>query len=273
MRQLPLAALNFESAIGLLPTGHELISGTGNPNDPFSNDPTSNGWGWRTKILPYMDQGNLNTLFDLTLPIADPVNRELAETVIPNFSCPSDPTINDSLYFVSGSLSMSLSNYLGNGGSFEWSFVAQDRTRSDGILLRTTNASHQGIPLSVVDDGTSNTFFCGETVRFDFIWDPAMYGGVNGSGVSARTLSQVRTGHGVFNPDPIEASLVIRRNSYVSKHPGGANFSLVDGSTRFISDSIEHNQVSFGDFVSNGTPRGLYQRLFSRNDGLPLDDF
>lgn len=120
MRQLPLAALNFESAIGLLPTGHELISGTGNPNDPFSNDPTSNGWGWRTKILPYMDQGNLNTLFDLTLPIADPVNRELAETVIPNFSCPSDPTINDSLYFVSGSLSMSLSNYLGNGGSFEW---------------------------------------------------------------------------------------------------------------------------------------------------------
>lgn len=89
MRQLPLAALNFESAIGLLPTGHELISGTGNPNDPFSNDPTSNGWGWRTKILPYMDQGNLNTLFDLTLPIADPVNRELAETVIPNFSCPS----------------------------------------------------------------------------------------------------------------------------------------------------------------------------------------
>ena len=150
MRQLPLAALNFESAIGLLPTGHELISGTGNPNDPFSNDPTSNGWGWRTKILPYMDQGNLNTLFDLTLPIADPVNRELAETVIPNFSCPSDPTINDSLYFVSGSLSMSLSNYLGNGGSFEWSFVAQDRTRSDGILLRTTNASHQGIPLSVL---------------------------------------------------------------------------------------------------------------------------
>ena len=273
MRQLPLAALNHESSLSRFPAGHELISGTANPNDPFSNDNTSNGWGWRAKILEFMEQTGLSNQLDLSQPIA--VHVDSIDTIVPTFECPSDPTLNDELFRISNGVFMSLSNYVGNGGSFEWSFVRQDRARSDGVLVRTVDTDHLGIELSDITDGTSNTFFCGETVKYGFIWDPATFGGVNGGGVSARTLSQVRTGHGVFNPDPDDDNTdnEILRNSFASNHPGGANFSLVDGSTRFIAESIEHNMLQFEDFEMGEGPRALYQRLFSRNDGLPLDDF
>ena len=269
LHQLAIAALNHESAVGRLPAGHELISGTIG-SDPFSNDDTSNGWGWRTKILDYIEEGGLSSSFDVSLPIADPVNRELAQTVLPTMLCPSDST-NQELIQVSSSLSMSVANYVGNGGSFEWSFVVQDKERSDGILMRSSDAKHEGIELRRVKDGTSKTFLCGETVKFGFIWDPASFGGVNGSGIASRTLSQVRTGHGVFNPDQNE-SVTVLRNSFLSRHNGGAMFCFLDGSTRFISEEIDHNQLTYGLHL-RGMQRGVYQSLFSRNDGNSLPTY
>ena len=103
---------------------------------------------------------------------------------------------------------------------------------------------------------------------------PTTFGGVF-NGAAARTLTQVRTGHGIFNPDPDRdvTSDEILRNSYLSFHPGGANFALLDGSTRFIAETIDHNQVTYRDFVDNDAVRGVYQRFFSRNDGLIIGDF
>ena len=92
LHQLSLAVLNAESAMKRLPAGHELISGTASPSDPFSNDNTSNGWGWRSKILDYIEEGGLSGGFDLSLPIEDATNRLLAETPIPTMLCPSDTT-------------------------------------------------------------------------------------------------------------------------------------------------------------------------------------
>lgn len=114
------------------------------------------------------------------------------------------------------------------------------------MLMRTSDNKHRGITIGQVADGTSNTFFCGETVSYaiqkginNWIWDPALFAATNG-GFAARTLSQIRTGHGLLNPDESMPDAILR-NSYASLHPGGAVFSFVDGSTHFISDSIEHS--------------------------------
>ena len=199
VRQLPLAALNYESALMRLPAGAEHISLS------RGNDPNSFGWGWRTLILPYMEQGNIFDSLNLRLKMNDPVNAPFMSQTVDTFICPSDPMIAETPHPVAG-LDMAMSSYLGNGGSIEWAFV-QTEDFSDGILMRCLDDKYQGITLGDINDGTSNTFFCGETVSYaallqrTFIWDPAMFAATNNGATAARTLGQVRTGHGVFNPD------------------------------------------------------------------------
>ena len=276
MRQMALAALNYESAHMALPPGTEHTVQP-DPN-PTESDPNSLGWGWRSKILPFIEQNAIFDMIDFELPINNAVNAPAVSQGVPTFWCPSNPDIKEELFPVaSSSIQMPMASYLGNGGSIEWAFVPSVDF-ADGILTRTFDLSYAGVRLGEITDGTSNTFFCGETISYAalldrvFIWDPATYGNINNSGNAARTLSQVRTGHGEFNPDWMNSDDETLRNSYASNHTGGANFVFVDGSTHFINDNIEHNRLTEGQWAA-GQQRGTYQRLFSRNDGGVLGDF
>ena len=264
LRQMALAGLIYESAEGHLPPGHAHNRGVA------TSDPDSFGWGWRTYILPFIEEKGLADALDLEREMADPVNAQLVESIIPLFLCPSDSALNQTLLRVSPNLSTSLSNYVGNGGAFENSFVPTLEF-SDGVLTRTIDQRHDGVKLRQIKDGTSKTFYAGETLKYGFTWDPNTFGGVSNNGDAARTLSQVRTGHGEFNPD-LNSSDAVKRNSYASNHTGGAHFVFVDGSTHFISEDIDHNRVTPAA-LANGVPMGTYQRLFSRDDGLSIEGF
>ena len=273
VKQLPLAALNYESALMLLPAGAQHINAVALNR---GNDGSSFGWGWRAEILPYMEQSNISDGLDFDNKINVGNNATLVTTVVNTFICPSDPMMSETPHRVAG-LDMSMSSYLGNGGSIEWAFCPAEDF-SDGVLMRCLDDNYKGIPLGDVTDGTSNTFFCGETISYaiaqgnPFIWDPAMYAATKNNGTAARTLGQIRTGHGKFDPDWMVEDDEILRNSFASNHTGGAVFAFVDGSVHFISDSIEHNQLTENEWRVGGV-RGTYQRLFSRNDGLVVGDY
>jgi len=51
------------------------------------------------------------------------------------------------------------------------------------------------------------------------------------------------------------------------------NFALTDGSTHFITDNIQHNQLTFAAFQADRNQLGVFQRLLGRNDGLNNGDF
>lgn len=298
IRQVALACHNFESAHQRFPAGHECVSGlmadgVTNSGIETGNDEFSNGYGWRSKILEFMELGNLADQFDFSRPLNFTDNRAPALVAVETLQCPSDFNINAEPF--PSSTPTTLSNYVGNGGSFEWSHVPGLGARSDGVLSRTDSLRHLGLSLAQITDGTSSTFLFGETIGYrqqvvaagfgNFQWDPTTYAGVLSNGTSSNTLSQVRTGHSELNPesnvlentsanvDENLRRLTLQRNGFASNHIGdGANFAFADGSTHFISSTIEHNELSFAQF-SAGQQRGTYQRLFSRNDGQTIDDF
>lgn len=106
----------------------------------------------------------------------------------------------------------------------------------------------------------------------NFAWDPALYGYTRATGQISHTLSQIRTGAGFINP-PDNSINMILQNSFGSFHDGGLNVGFVDGSTHFISDTIQHNQLSWQDFLDDRSSLGVFQRLLGCNEGIVNGDF
>ena len=264
LKQMGLACLNHESALMRLPAGQEN-------NATGGSDPNSNGWGWKTLILPYIELGNVEAQFDTDLKMNDPVNINLVRTIVPTFNCPADADLNDDLIVVSTNLQYSRSSYIGNAGSFFRSGIPSNPAYN-GVLTRTLDQKQLGITLGGITDGTSNTMLAGECLKFDTTWDPSMFGFVFASGNASQSLGQVRSGEGTINPkNPTTTG--DKNQVYASNHTGGLNFVFCDGSVHFISDSIFHNKTTYDEFVANPNILGTYQRLFGRDDGQVIEEF
>jgi prepilin-type processing-associated H-X9-DG protein len=128
-----------------------------------------------------------------------------------------------------------------------------------------------------VTDGTSNTFAIGERTSFgadlsnDARW-PSWCGPGGGGAmntVSSAVADKVNfTGQAAFS----------------SQHPGGAVFCFVDGSARFIAETVQSNAPSLPNGTGNsGDPAeflaaaaqglvGTYQLLGVINDGRPIGE-
>src|ERR1700722_11301561 len=104
MRQLGIAALNFESAQRQMPTSGEgtdyttTMVGTSTKTPPFT---TFNMFSFYTAILPYAEETTLSLQYDYTHVYNDgnaPINQQVARTVIPWFLCPSNALANADPY-------------------------------------------------------------------------------------------------------------------------------------------------------------------------------
>lgn len=256
-------------------------------------------WSWLARILPYVEQGNLfkdaerwasNTSIPVVWPdpkprgtagyahwspwggwifgLKDPGPNPYLSTIVPLYLCPSDPAtdIIRTKAPYNTPMNMAITNYLGcNGLNYK---------TQDGVFT-----SNQGVRLTDVVDGTSNTIMVGERGRGQTPYFGAWMAGCGQSDyaslpsgdeqrgsadivVGVRELNSRQNGVPSLDNCPLgpynyqRAGLIKDATGqvlpscdtfhYYSMHRGGANFVFCDGSVRFLKYTTDSVMEALG---------------------------
>ncbi|MCA9128526.1 MAG: DUF1559 domain-containing protein [Planctomycetales bacterium] len=290
LKQFALAMHNYQSTYNKFPSAQYYCRS----DIPCTTARASwkQGWFWSASVLPFIEQGNMFNQLRMDLDLFDPINFPLVATNLPMFGCPSDSSRQPFSRPEGASpgngqpeheVVFATSSYVASGGAFNNSFIhagapsgSSDNTWRNGVFARDS-----GVDFRDISDGTSNTIMLGETISYNFLWDPVVYGRHQaGSKTACCTLGAARHGNRRLNP-PLTASNVVKREGFASFHVGGAQFAFADGSVHFISENIENTsrqrngntQNDLYDSANGGADFRTFQRLFARNDGLVLGDW
>ncbi|MGO8753083.1 MAG: DUF1559 domain-containing protein [Thermoguttaceae bacterium] len=256
LKQLALAVQNFHEIHGTLPAGYL-----------FTYDPTAANWSWLAEVLPQLEQENLYRQANVGGNPPNNINQSLPQIAerMAAFLCPSDPDawrgpVSHSSNFdmldpVLGPLNYEMTCYRANIGSNwgggppgsptwwgtdpEWCNPdpnnSDPNTTYDGCGHGNGVIWENNCPISITDikDGTSNTILIGEALTgedYQNAWchlDNAI-----ATCAYPPNAKNPATGQN-YPPDQW-----YNRYAYTSRHPGGAQFAMSDGSVRFISDTI-----------------------------------
>src|SRR5262245_30217401 len=269
LKQLALACHNYHDVHGYLPPG-----GVHNPPGDRRYDQGS----WHVYILPFMEQENVfRQIPDLGVPFRNSIPEAVAAGIIPAklpyLRCPSDGS----------NLDLPLTNYVGNQGPQCWrgqcgaaydpnqKFCNGTSDDPPGPLLtypgydasvnygRTLDASKvRGmfgtggvrINFASASDGLSNTLLLGECLPSEnqsrhYHWAST------GPRRVLTTIIPINYHSEYLGTDGCTAApLRYYANENVadgfkSRHSGGANFALADGSVRFVSQRISHQTYQY----------------------------
>jgi prepilin-type N-terminal cleavage/methylation domain-containing protein len=247
LKQIGLALHNYEGANGEFPQAR-------NPY-PLVHSALS-------RLLPYVEQDNLQRLVDYMTPPTSPANVQASRTRVPIFVCPSDPAGGQ----VRGLPDFG-SNYVGNNGTGTIGFglIAS----GDGLFTQTA------VRIADITDGTSHTaafsesrLGTGAVPTGPANADPRLVvlevpGGSDPTPAAcdgaAGTFSAVRGGKWIdghygntlynhfYTPNPTgkwdcgNGSHNKALSTARSNHAAGVNVLSADGSVRFVRDTIQLN--------------------------------
>jgi prepilin-type N-terminal cleavage/methylation domain-containing protein/prepilin-type processing-associated H-X9-DG protein len=271
---------NSLKQFGLALHNYHDVHSTFAPGWIDQNGSTAANWGWASQILPMIDQANLYRTLnvgDVTLGDAldDVVRLRLMSNPVPGFRCPSDtaPDLNDRSQLLStygAARSVATNNYVAANGGGDWSYDAN----LDGSFGRNSRAR-----IRDYTDGTSNTIMVGERawglqngVGVTDSCNAAVVYGANADASTGFHVQRTIMAKGLFGINQAgnntAVTPVVSRcaRSFSSRHVGGAQFLLADGSVRFISENIQRDQ-------SGGNGNFLFQNLLNKADGNVISEF
>ena len=279
LKQLSLACLTHEEVHQHLPTGGWGTLWTGDPDRGF--DERQPG-GWIYNILPYIEQ---QALHDLGIG-GDKVARSLTLTTpIVGLNCPSRrtaivyPYIKGTRWYprnanIPPDGLVARSDYAANcGDNYRWSGcwegpnnLASGDAMSDNSWAAHRNGGryatgvvylHSWLPLSEIEDGTSNTYFLGEKyINPD--WYDAGYSNGDDQGWDLGfdyDTARWTNNHENMRPRQDQPGLGYW-GTFGSAHAIGLHMAMCDGSVQFINYTID---------------LAVHSYLGNRKDGMAID--
>jgi prepilin-type N-terminal cleavage/methylation domain-containing protein/prepilin-type processing-associated H-X9-DG protein len=259
LKQMALALHNYHDTAGRFPIGRQV-----NPLLPGQANPVT--VSWVARILPYIEQGNLQ--YDFNLGAGSAINLRAVQTDLQLFLCPSAP--------------QGRRAFPGNWGVTDYA-ATMAVTRNNPLIvpLPPNDTTGQGIlgnnatrSLADVSDGTSNTLLVTECAGKPQVWQAGRQVGDNAAlaawgsheGAVLTLSGATPNGSALFGPCAINCANIVRPGGTGSDseiygfHSGGVNASFGDGSVRFLKATLSISVVS---------------ALITRNGGevLPADGF
>jgi len=243
LAQLGLALQNYDGAHETLPPG--VVNAEG----PIRNTPQGYHMSWLVQLLPYVEEQVTFRHVDFAVGAYHKNNEEVLKTEVQTFACPSDSR----RYSVEERWT---SNYAGCHHDVEAPIDADNH----GVFFLNSDVHSRDI-----SDGATHTIFLAEKIidGDDLGWMSGTRATLRNTGTMINA-TPVRNESGEYEevhgrgadptlPQGIEPDLFV--GGFGSWHPGGANFSLGDGSVRFMSETLDP---------------GIYQQLGHRADGKLL---
>jgi prepilin-type N-terminal cleavage/methylation domain-containing protein/prepilin-type processing-associated H-X9-DG protein len=255
MKQIGLASHAFHDARGCLPPSRSASGGF-----PFLGVPANAYQGWAIWLLPYIEQGNVASIYNMQLHFADPANTTAIRSKIKTLQCPSTPdagrvartqtaqsftysnaavTDYTAIRFVTPELVAITAANLD-----PLTFANPDTINGSlaGAFSYSTGTNYRIMNFLTVTDGTSNTLFYVECAGRPHQYGPGkrqvalnnvdhagwcsseneigLNGCTNGSSNGTQPMNCTNTG------EPY------------SFHTGGITVGMVDGSVRFVRESV-----------------------------------
>jgi prepilin-type N-terminal cleavage/methylation domain-containing protein/prepilin-type processing-associated H-X9-DG protein len=276
MKQIALACHNYHDSNGTYPASVQIYNPTqgGGQSQNLSAYRTPGfGPNWAIFILPQMEQGPLyqqyQTSINNFLPSAgaDQSWRNIRGNKIPTYLCPSDSG-QDTLFSLNGG-GWARGNYAANAGG-GWICGTAGGASTDGYRGGILGINW-GAKMTDIVDGTSNTVLINE-VRVGLndkdrrgVWAMGLGGssltGALGYGDCASPNDRLEYSDDIENCNDVRAAMGVGNSGLGqlamgcsndnlpnnwpnwqadarSRHPGGVNAAMADGSIRFVRDSV-----------------------------------
>jgi prepilin-type N-terminal cleavage/methylation domain-containing protein/prepilin-type processing-associated H-X9-DG protein len=306
LKQLALAAANYESANGAFPPAAcsvpDPVKGATYYRDNFSSF---------VRLLPFTEQSPMYNAVNFNLTYANIDNFTVAAIQLSVLLCPSDTNMAPQYINANNKFTSNYDNvpaggatlypqyftsYSGNQGTF-WSNyyigasggTAVQTQQNGSIIIDGT------VTIASITDGTSNTFIYGEKAHGYFAQYDATYQNCDQAWQSGLYFDTMLTTTYPPNlPRSNTPGLTPTGFNYyfatdaTSFHAGGLNFAFCDGSVRFIKNTINswgfttgavdkyNDQIPDGTTfdatkilwtTTNACKPGVYQALSTRSSG------
>jgi prepilin-type N-terminal cleavage/methylation domain-containing protein len=306
LKQLGLAMQLYHDVHKTFPPGvigDDMKKHGGDPSKAFR------GFGWGAFILPFLEENSLHEQIDFNISIyAAPnwtdvnANELLLTTVsLKKFFCPLDVRSEYDFTFIAAP-NMSSASYVGNYGTngyvpapggnqnVTWplaGFYGGHFTTLNSTSLANSRGvgplfNNSQVSIAQVLDGSSNTVLLGERrgdvttgIPFNFLHNPSRAFWAGGGHYATLSTASIRPNK--CNRRTPQTSLDGCMGMFSSLHPGGLEVCLIDGSVRFISDTIESTDEAVVNALPNiqnpGNAYGVWQAICVINDGTIVKEF